>query len=150
MTTTSLENLSPANGSHKSRKRIGRGIGSGTGKTAGKGHKGQKARKGSNVALGFEGGQTPLYRRLPKFGFSNARFATPFKTINLSQLNSFSDGETVTPETLVKHGLIKNTKISVKVLANGKLERKLNIEAGKFSKTAIKAIESMGGTAKEI
>ena len=148
--TRTLENLSPAQGSHTSRKRVGRGIGSGTGKTAGKGHKGQKARKGSNVAVGFEGGQTPLYKRLPKFGFSNARFATPYKVINISDLNTFSDGDTVTPETLMKMGFIKNTKTSIKILANGKLEKKLNVQAKKFSKSAIEAIKNMGGTAKEI
>ena len=145
-----LENLSPSKGSKQNRKRVGRGIGSGLGKTCGKGHKGQKARKGGGVAPGFEGGQTPLYRRLPKYGFSNAKFQNKFICIDLQSLNCFEDGSEVTKELLVKNGILKHAKSSVKILANGKLEKKLDIKVNKITKGAKVAIESNGGTVEEI
>lgn len=145
-----LANLTPSKGSKRARKRVGRGIGSGLGKTCGKGHKGQKARKGGGIAPGFEGGQTPLYRRLPKYGFSNKKFETVYECISLESLNTFNDGEVVNREGLVKSGLIKHARCLVKILANGKLERKLDIKVNKISKGARVAIESNGGTVEEI
>ena len=138
-----LENLSPKKGSNQKKRRIGRGIGSGWGKTAAKGHKGQKARKGGTVAAGFEGGQTPLYRRLPKRGFKNM-FRTDFDVVNLDLLNRF-DGE-VTPKGLSAAGLIKNTSTYVKILGRGKLEKSLKISVHKVSKSAQAAIEAAGCT----
>ena len=115
------------------KKRIGRGPGSGLGKTSGKGHKGQNARSGGGVRPGFEGGQLPLFRRLPKRGFTNARFKTRYATINLSDLNRFEDGAVITPELLKEMGLIKNQLDGIKVLGNGKLTKKLTVKAHKFS-----------------
>lgn len=136
-----LSKLAPAKGSKQSPKRIGRGIGSGMGGTATKGHKGQLARTGGRVRRGFEGGQTPLHRRLPKFGFSNVAFANNFEIVNIGQLAKFS-GE-VTPETLHAAGLV--SRGSVKILGNGELKSKLTVKAHKFSESARKAIEAAGG-----
>ena len=140
-----LNTMHPAVGATQERKRIGRGIGSGNGKTAGKGHKGQNARSGGGVRPGFEGGQLPLFRRLPKRGFSNAKFKTVYATINLSDLNKFEDGAVVTPELLKEMGLVKNQLDGIKVLGNGTLERKLTVRAHKFSATAQAEIERLGG-----
>ena len=145
-----LHELSPAEGSKKSVKRVGRGHGSGWGKTAGKGHKGQKARSGGGVRPGFEGGQMPLQRRLPKRGFNNI-FAKEIVTVNLSTLNSkFEDGADVTVETLVAAGVVKNSFDGVKILGNGKLEKKLNVKVTAYSESAKAAIEAAGGKAEVI
>ena len=140
-----LQTMKPNEGATKTRKRVGRGTGSGLGKTSGKGHKGQNARSGGGVRPGFEGGQLPLFRRLPKRGFSNARFKTKYATINLSDLNRFEDGAVISPELLKEMGLIKNGLDGIKVLGKGKLEKKLTVRAHKFSSTAQNAIESLGG-----
>lgn len=140
-----LHTLRPNEGATKEAKRVGRGVGSGLGKTSGKGHKGQNARSGGGVRPGFEGGQLPLFRRLPKRGFSNAKFKTRYAVINLSDLNRFDDGATVTPEILKEMGLIKNGLDGIKVLGNGTLEKKLNVKAHKFSNVAKEQIEKLGG-----
>ena len=145
-----LHELRPNEKAFKVRKRVGRGPGSGLGKTSGKGHKGQNARSGGGVRPGFEGGQLPLFRRLPKRGFSNARFKTVYAVINLSDLNKFEEGAIITPELLKEMGILKNQLDGVKVLGNGNLEKKLTVKANKFSKTAIEAIEKMGGKAEVI
>ena len=133
------------------RKRVGRGPGSGMGKTSTRGEKGQKARSGASIPAWFQGGQTPLYRRVPKRGFNNARFRTEYATINLSDLNKyFNDGEEVTPELLKEKGIIKNQLCGVKVLGNGELEKKLTIKANRFSSSAVTKIESAGGKAEVI
>jgi large subunit ribosomal protein L15 len=135
----------------KSRKRVGRGPGSGLGKTAGRGENGQKSRSGASIPAWFQGGQTPLYRRLPKRGFNNARFRTEYATINLSDLNKyFNDGDVVTPELLKEKGIIKKQLCGVKVLGNGELEKKLTIRANRFSSSAVTKIESAGGKAEVI
>ncbi|MDG4657883.1 50S ribosomal protein L15 [Ectobacillus antri] len=144
-----LHELKPAEGSRKVRNRVGRGIGSGNGKTAGKGHKGQNARSGGGVRLGFEGGQTPLYRRLPKRGFTNIN-RKEFAIVNLTALNRFEDGTEVTPELLLETGVISKVNNGVKILANGKLEKKLTVKAHKFSSTATAAIEAAGGKTEVI
>lgn len=136
-----LSQLAPADGAKHYQKRLGRGRGSGLGQTAGKGHKGQLARSGGKVRRGFEGGQTPLIRRLPKFGFNNTDFQTKYSVVNLSQLEKLS-GE-VTPETLKKAGLIHS--FPVKILGNGKLSKSLTVKAHKFSNTAKTSIEAAGG-----
>ena len=140
-----LHTMYPNVGATTTRKRVGRGVGSGLGKTSGKGHKGQNARSGGGVRPGFEGGQLPLFRRLPKRGFSNARFKTEYATINLSDLNRFEDGAVVTPELLKEMGLVKNQLDGIKVLGNGTLEKKLTVKAHKFSSSAQEKIESLGG-----
>jgi large subunit ribosomal protein L15 len=145
-----LHELKPAEGSKHSRKRLGRGIGSGTGKTAGKGHKGQNARSGGGVRLGFEGGQTPLIKRLPKRGFNNARFATVFTEVNVSKLNKFEAGTVVTPELLKEAGVIKLFNDGVKILGNGDITVALTVQAHAFSKSAIEKIEAAGGKAEVI
>ena len=145
-----LDELRPAPGSKTTRRRVGRGIGSGLGKTAGKGHKGQNARSGGGVRPGFEGGQLPLFRRLPKRGFSNANFKVRYAVINLSDLNRFEDGAVVTPEILKEMGLVKNQLDGIKVLGNGTLEKKVNVKAHKFSSVAKEQIEKMGGKAEVI
>lgn len=137
-----LSSLRPKKGSIKRKKRLGRGDSSGKGGTSGKGHKGQLARTGGKVRRGFEGGQTPLHRRAPKFGFSNVDFATKYTVVNLSQLEKLS-GE-VTPETLKKANLVKG-RAPVKVLGNGSLKKALTVKAHQFSETAKKAIEAAGG-----
>ncbi|WP_028400874.1 50S ribosomal protein L15 [Ectobacillus panaciterrae] len=144
-----LHELKPAEGSRKVRNRVGRGIGSGNGKTAGKGHKGQNARSGGGVRLGFEGGQTPLFRRLPKRGFTNIN-RKEFVVVNLTALNRFEDGTEVTPELLLETGVISKVNNGVKILANGKLEKNLTVKAHKFSSTAKEAIEAAGGKTEVI
>lgn len=144
-----LSNLRPAKGSNRVKKRLGRGPGSGWGKTAAKGHKGQIARKGGGIRPGFEGGQMPLYRRLPKRGFHNI-FRVENNEINLEQLNRFAAGEKVTPETLLKAGLIRNPESPVKLLGKGKLEKSLTIAVHKASASAKAAVEQAGGKLEEI
>ena len=144
-----LHELKPAEGSRKERKRLGRGIGSGQGKTAGKGHKGQNARSGGGVRLGFEGGQTPLFRRLPKRGFTNIN-RKEYAIVNLDVLNQFEEGTEVTPELLIETGIVKSEKAGIKILAKGNVEKKLTVKAHKFSSTAKEAIEAVGGTTEVI
>jgi large subunit ribosomal protein L15 len=144
-----LHELKPAEGSRKERKRLGRGIGSGQGKTAGKGHKGQNARSGGGVRLGFEGGQTPLYRRLPKRGFTNIN-RKEYTIVNLDALNRFVEGTEVTPELLIETGVVSSEKAGIKVLAKGTLEKKLTVKAHKFSSAAKEAIEAAGGNTEVI
>ena len=144
-----LHELSPAPGSKKERKRVGRGIGSGNGKTAGRGHKGQNARSGGGVRLGFEGGQNPLYRRLPKRGFNN-RFRIEYAIVNVEDLNQFSAGTEVTPELLRESGLVKQMKDGIKVLGNGDLTVPLTVKANKFSQSAIEKIQAAGGKTEVI
>ena len=145
-----LHDLSPAAGSTKARKRIGRGPASGQGKTAGKGHKGQLARAGRGMRAGFEGGQMPLQRRIPKRGFNNI-FATELAIVNISTLeDAFNDGETVTVEALVEKGIIKKTLDGVKVLGNGEISKKLTVQANAFSESAKSKIEAAGGKAEVI
>ena len=141
-----LDELRPAPGSRTTGRRIGRGIGSGLGKTAGKGHKGQNARSGGGVRPGFEGGQMPLYRRLPKRGFKNVT-AIKYSEINVSTLNKFEDGAEVTPELLKASGLIKKLEDGVSVMGNGELTKKLTVNAHRFTKTAKEKIEAAGGKA---
>lgn len=144
-----LHELSPAPGSKKTSKRVGRGIGSGLGKTAGKGHKGQLARSGGGKGPGFEGGQTPLQRRLPKRGFTSI-FKKEYAIVNLADLDrAFADGEVVTPESLYEKGVIKK-KLDVKILGNGELGKALNVKAQKFSKAAVEKIEAAGGKVEVI
>ena len=128
----------------KSRNRVGRGIGSGNGKTAGKGHKGQKARTGGKIRRGFEGGQTPLYRRIPKRGFNNI-FSTEYATVNVSDLERFENGTVVNMELLVKEGLVRKELSGLKVLGNGTLTKKVTVEAKKFTNAAKEKIEAVGG-----
>jgi len=144
-----LHELKPAEGSRKDRKRLGRGIGSGQGKTAGKGHKGQNARSGGGVRVGFEGGQTPLYRRLPKRGFTNIS-RKEYAVVNLDALNRFEEGTEVTPELLIETGVVSNEKAGIKILAKGNVEKKLTVKAHKFSSAAKEAIEAAGGTTEVI
>jgi large subunit ribosomal protein L15 len=135
----------------KANKRVGRGPGSGTGKTSGRGQKGQKSRSGVSISPWFQGGQTPLYRRIPKRGFNNARFRVEYATINLSDLNKFfNDGDEVTPEILKEKGIIKKQLCGVKVLGNGELEKKITVKANRFSSSAVTKIESAGGKAEVI
>ena len=145
-----LHTMKPQEGATFTRKRVGRGVGSGLGKTSGKGHKGQNARSGGGVRPGFEGGQLPLYRRLPKRGFTNAKFKVEYAVINLSDLNKFEDGAVVTPELLKEMGILKNQLDGVKVLGNGTLEKKIDVKAHKFSKVAKEQIEKLGGKAEVI
>lgn len=144
-----LHELKPAEGSRHVRKRIGRGIGSGTGKTAGKGHKGQNARSGGGVRPGFEGGQNPLYRRLPKRGFNNIN-RKEYALVSLDALNRFEEGTVVTPELLKETGVISALRDGVKVLANGELNVKLTVKAHKFSAAAAEKIAQVGGTTEVI
>lgn len=144
-----LHELSPAPGSVREVKRIGRGHGSGQGKTAGKGHKGQKARAGRGLQIGFEGGQMPLQRRIPKRGFNNI-FATPYTTINVAALNRFEDGATVDVEALMNAGIIKKAPNGVKILGNGKVEKKLTVKVAAYSESAKAKIEAAGGKAEVI
>ena len=142
-----LYELSPANGSVKDVKRVGRGHGSGNGKTAGKGHKGQNARSGGGVRPGFEGGQMPMTRRIPKRGFNNI-FATKYAVVNVSDLEKFVDGTVVNAELLKASGLIKKELDGVKILGNGELTKKLTVQAAKFSASAQEKIEKAGGKAE--
>ena len=140
-----LNELKAAEGSRKVRNRVGRGTSSGNGKTSGRGQKGQKSRSGGGVRLGFEGGQNPIFRRLPKRGFKNPHKVT-YAIINLDQLNSFKDGSTITLTTLVEKGLIKKEFAGLKVLGTGELDKKLNVKTNKISANAKAKIESLGGT----
>ena len=142
-----LHELHPAAGSTTAPKRLGRGVGSGLGKTSGKGHKGAKARSGGGKRPGFEGGQMPLYRRVPKKGFNNID-RTEYATVNVGQLDIFDNGTVVTVETLKEAGLVKKILDGVKILGNGELTKKLTVEAAKFSGTAKEKIEALGGKAE--
>jgi large subunit ribosomal protein L15 len=144
-----IHELSPAPGSVKDVKRVGRGHGSGNGKTAGKGHKGQHARAGRGIRPGFEGGQMPLQRRIPKRGFNNI-FATQYATVNVAALNAFEDGAVVDVEAMKNAGLVKKTFDGVKVLANGTLTKKLTVKAAAYSEAAKAKIEAAGGKAEVI
>ncbi|NLM44290.1 MAG: 50S ribosomal protein L15 [Clostridiales bacterium] len=144
-----LHELRPAEGSAKNKKRKGRGIGSGLGKTAGRGQKGQKSRSGGGVRVGFEGGQMPLYRRLPKVGFTNI-FRKEYAIVNVSDLDIFENGAVVTPEELKKVGLVKAEKSGIKILGNGELNKQLTVRANKFSKTAEEKIVASGGKVEVI
>ena len=144
-----LHELSPAAGSNTKAYRKGRGAGSGNGKTAGRGHKGQWARSGGGVRPGFEGGQMPLARRTPKRGFNNI-FAKPYEIINLSALNKFEDGETVTAEALLAKGILSKCVYGYKVLGNGSVTKKVTVQAAAFSQSAKEAIEAAGGKAEVV
>lgn len=144
-----LHELKPSEGSRQVRNRVGRGIGSGNGKTAGKGHKGQNARSGGGVRPGFEGGQNPLYRRLPKRGFTNIN-RKEYAIVNLDTLNRFEDGAEVTPTALVETGIVSKELAGIKVLGNGTLTKKLTVKAHKFSASAKEAIENAGGQTEVI
>ncbi|HHZ19423.1 MAG TPA: 50S ribosomal protein L15 [Firmicutes bacterium] len=144
-----LHELQPAPGAKTSPKRVGRGIGSGLGKTSGKGHKGQKARSGGGKGPAFEGGQTPLQRRLPKRGFTNI-FAKEYAEVNVEQLNRFADGTEVTPELLKQSGIVKNLKDGVRILGQGELSKRLTVKANGFTKSAVAKIETAGGKAEVI
>ena len=145
-----LHELEKNIGATHAKKRVGRGPGSGLGKTSGRGQKGQKARSGVSISPLFEGGQTPLYRRIPKRGFSNARFKTVYAVINVEQLNVFEDGTVVTPALLKDTGMVKNQANGIKVLGTGKLEKKLTIQANKFSNSALEKIKEAGSKAEVI
>ncbi|MFU8804468.1 MAG: 50S ribosomal protein L15 [Bradymonadaceae bacterium] len=146
-----LSNLKGPRGANKTRKRVGRGPGSTDGKTSGKGHKGQKARSGGSVHPRFEGGQTPLHRRLPKVGFSNVRFARDFNIVNLGDLERvFSDGDVVDDASLREHRLVRRNLEGVKILGNGDLTKSLTVKAQKFSQSAREAIEKAGGSVEVI
>ena len=144
-----LHELHPAEGSTTAQKRLGRGSGSGLGKTSGKGHKGAKARSGGGKRPGFEGGQMPLYRRVPKRGFNNV-FRTEFAEVNVERLDAFEDGATVTIDMLLDAGIIKKTLDGVKILGNGDLTKKLTVQANKFTAGAKEKIEKAGGKAEVI
>ncbi|MBF8983503.1 50S ribosomal protein L15 [Lutibacter sp. B2] len=144
-----LHELKPAQGSTKNRKRLGRGTATGQGKTAGRGQDGQNSRSGGSRRPGFEGGQMPLYRRLPKRGFTNI-FKKQWAIINIDALNKFEEGTLVTPELLLETGVIKKIVDGVKILGDGQLEKKIDIRAHKFSQTAIEKIEAAGGKAEVI
>ena len=145
-----LHELEKNIGATSRKKRVGRGPGSGLGKTSGRGQKGQKARSGGSINPVFEGGQLPLYRRIPKRGFSNAKFKTVYGTVNVSELNVFEDGTVVTPALLKETGLVKKQLDGIKVLGNGKLEKKLTIQASKFSNSALEKIKEAGSKAEVI
>ena len=144
-----LHEMKYNDGARRDVKRIGRGQGSGHGKTSGKGHKGQNARSGGGVAIGFEGGQTPFYKSMPKRGFTNFN-RVEYAVVNLSDLNRFEEGTTVTPELLKQSGLVKKQLDGIKVLGNGTLEKKINVQCNKISKTAQAAIEKAGGKVEVI
>ncbi len=144
-----LHELQPTEGSRHVRNRVGRGSSSGNGKTAGRGQKGQKARSGGGTRLGFEGGQTPLFRRLPKRGFTNIN-RKDYAIVNIDALNRFEDGAEVTPIVLVEAGLVKDEKDGIKVLGNGEISKKLTVKAAKFSKSAEEAIKNAGGSVEVI
>ena len=145
-----LNNLPKNLGSTHRGKRVGRGPGSGLGKTSGRGENGQKSRSGASIPAVFEGGQTPLFRRLHKRGFSNAKFKVRYATINVSDLNRFKDGEVVTPELLKELGIVKKQLSGIKVLGNGTLERKLTVKAHRFTQSALRKIEESGSKAEVI
>lgn len=144
-----LHELSPVPGSVKESKRIGRGHGSGQGKTAGKGHKGQKARAGRGMRIGFEGGQMPLQRRIPKRGFNNI-FAKRIIAVNVGTLNAFEDGTVVDSQVLVNAGIVKKSFDGIKILGNGKLDKKLTVKVNAFSESAKQKIEAVGGKAEVV
>lgn len=144
-----LHELQAAEGSRHVRKRVGRGTSAGQGKTSGRGQGGLKQRSGGKVRLGFEGGQTPLFRRIPKRGFTNIH-RKEYAIVNLDDLNVFEDGQTVNPADFIEAGLVKKEKSGIKVLGNGELERKLTVKAAKFSATAKEAIEAAGGSCEVI
>lgn len=139
-----LHELRPAEGARKKPKRLGRGTGSGLGRNSGKGEKGQKSRTGGGVRIGFEGGQMPLFRRLPKRGFTNI-FAKEIVAVNVDRLNIFEDGTVVTPDVLIEKGIINKVYDGVKILGNGELKKNLTVKANKFSKAAVEKIEAVGG-----
>ncbi|WP_281884074.1 50S ribosomal protein L15 [Paenibacillus sp. YYML68] len=144
-----LHELTSTPGARQTRKRVGRGIGSGMGKTATRGHKGQNARSGGGVRPGFEGGQNPLYRRLPKRGFNN-QFRKEFAIVNLEDLNKFASGTEVTPEFLMESGVVKNPKDGIKILGNGEITVQLTVKASKFSQSAVEKITAAGGKTEVI
>lgn len=144
-----LHELHPAEGSTTAAKRLGRGVGSGLGKTSGKGHKGAKARSGGGKRPGFEGGQMPLYRRVPKKGFTNI-FGTDYATVNVENLNVFENGAVVDVQALIDAGLIRKAQDGLKVLGNGELTKKLTVKAAKYTASAKEKIEAVGGTAEVI
>ena len=144
-----LHDLKPAVGATTAAKRLGRGIGSGLGKTSGKGHKGAKARSGGGKGPGFEGGQIPLMRRIPKRGFTN-KFRTEYVAINVDRLNIFEDGQVVTPVELIEMGITKNILDGVKIMGNGEITKKLTVKANKFTATAKEKIEAAGGKVEVI
>ncbi|WP_048601048.1 50S ribosomal protein L15 [Rubeoparvulum massiliense] len=144
-----LHELQPAEGSRKERNRVGRGTGSGNGKTSGRGQKGQKSRSGGGVRPGFEGGQNPLFRRLPKRGFTNLNRKI-YAIVNVSDLERFEDATIVTPELLVESGVVRNARDGIKILGNGELSKKLTVKANHFSKSAQEKIEAAGGNAEVI
>lgn len=144
-----LHELASAPGARKARKRVGRGIGSGTGKTSGRGHKGQNARSGGGVRPGFEGGQNPLYLRLPRRGFTNIH-RREYAIINVADLGRFEEGTVVTPELLAKAGIVKDVKSGIKVLGNGELTVQLTVKANKFSQSAVDKIQAAGGKTEVI
>ena len=146
-----LHELQPAAGSKKTRTRVGRGLGSGLGKTSGRGQKGQNSRSGGGVRSGFEGGQMPLYRRLPKRGFNNSVFARQYAEVNVEQLNRFEDGAVVDPVALIKAGILKNVRDGIRILGNGSLETKnLTVIANGFTKSAEEKITAAGGKVEVI
>lgn len=142
-----LHELKPAEGSRKKEVRVGRGTGSGVGKTSGRGHKGQNARSGGGVRPGFEGGQMPIYRRLPKRGFKNI-WAKVYAEVNVESLNRFNDGDNVDPAALISAGIIKNIRDGVRILGNGDIKKNLTVKAHGFSKSAIQKIQAAGGIAE--
>jgi large subunit ribosomal protein L15 len=144
-----LHDLAPAPGSKKVRTRVGRGLGSGLGKTAGKGHKGQNARAGGGVRPGFEGGQMPIYRRLPKRGFYN-KFGKEYTEVNVRELNRFENGTVVDPVLLVEAGVIKNVRDGIRILGTGELEKSLTVKANGFTKSAMEKIQAAGGKVEVI
>ena len=144
-----IQDLGPAYGATKERTRVGRGVGSGLGKTSGKGHKGQKARTGGKIRRGFEGGQTPLYRRIPKRGFKN-HFKKEYAIVNVADLERFDEGTVVNQELLLNEGVIRKELDGLKVLGNGEITKKLTVVAHKFSKEAAKKVEAVGGKIEEV
>ena len=145
-----LNELKKNPGATKERRRVGRGMGSGLGKTSGKGEKGQKARSGASIKPWFEGGQNPLYKRIPSRGFNNARFTTRYAVVNVEKLNVFDDNTTVTPELLREKGLVKKELDGIKILGSGELTKKLVVKANVFTNSAISKIESNGGKVEVI
>jgi len=144
-----LHELAPAPGSTQAPKRKGRGIGSGNGKTAGRGHKGQNARSGGGVRPGFEGGQNPLYRRVPKRGFNNV-FRKEYAIVNIEELNAFAAGTEVTPDVLLETGIVKNPLAGIKILGTGEVKVQLTVKANKFSQSAVEKIQAAGGKTEVI